>query len=260
MPHCDGVLDHDTDLLRQLRPAPRARLHDRGRRRAGAAPPPLRRGRLLPDRHRRARRQRRPGRRGRRDAAQGVLRHGVGAVPRAGRGDGVEPRLLHPHHRPRARAPGAGLRAAAEGQGRAVRGHLRRPLLQLVRGVLRRERADPAGQLLPAASQPPGGVGRGAQLVLPAQDLGAEAARAVRREPRVRAPAGPLQRGPLADRRRPGGRLVQPGDRHLGRARCRGSRSRRSTSGSTRCSTTAPRSSTASAATSPRRSGRPRCT
>ena len=94
----------------------------------------------------------------------------------------------------------------------------------------------------------------------PLKTVGAEAARAVRREPRVRAPAGPLQRGPLADRRRPGGRLVQPGDGHLGRARCRGSRSRRSTSGSTRCSTTARRSSTASAATSPRRSGRPRCT
>ena len=86
MPHCDGVLDHDTDLLRQLRPAPRPRLHDRGRRRAGPPPPPPRRGRLLPDRHRRARRQRRPGRRGRGDAAEGVLRHGVGAVPRAGRG------------------------------------------------------------------------------------------------------------------------------------------------------------------------------
>ena len=72
-------------------------------------------------------------------AAQGVLRSGLGAVPPADGGDGVVARLLHPHHRPRARAAGAGLRPAPARQRPALRGHLRRLLLQLLRGVLSAE-------------------------------------------------------------------------------------------------------------------------
>ena len=211
----DGLLHHDTDLLRQLGSASGARLHDRGRGRAGPAPPPARRGRLLPDRHRRARRQRGPCRRGRRHAAQAVLRRGVRALPPADDRDGLVERLLHPHHRSRARAPRAGLRPAAVRRRRPLRGHLRRPLLQLLRGLLRRERPDPARQPVPDPP-PPRRLGGGEQLVLPAHEVGAEAAGAVRRQPRLRPPPRPLQRGPLDDRPRSRGRLVHPGQRQLG--------------------------------------------
>ena len=65
-------------------------------------------------------------------------------------------------------------------------------------------------------------MGRGAKLVLPAAGVGAAAARALRRQPAVRASAGPLQRGAVADRGRAGGRLVQPRHRQLGSARAVG--------------------------------------
>ena len=159
---CHGLLGHDTDLLRQLGPASGARVHDRGRRRAGPSPPPARRGRLLPDRHRRARRQRGPRRRGRRPAAQAVLRRGVRSASAAlAAAMESSTRLLHPHHRSRARAPRAGLRAATEGRRPPLRGHLRRPLLQLLRGLLRRGRPDPARQPAARSTQPPGRVGGG---------------------------------------------------------------------------------------------------
>ena len=57
-----GVLLRDhADLLRQRRAAPRSRLHDDRGRRARPAHAPARRGRLLPDGHRRARRAGRAG-------------------------------------------------------------------------------------------------------------------------------------------------------------------------------------------------------
>ena len=59
-------LPHHADLLRQRRPAPRARLHDGGRGHPGPRAAAARAGRLLPHRHRRARpehRAQRPARR-----------------------------------------------------------------------------------------------------------------------------------------------------------------------------------------------------
>ena len=74
---------------------------------------------------------------------------------------------------------------------------------------------DPARQPVPDP-QPPRRLGGGEELVLPALEVGAEAAGAVRRQPRLRAPPRPLQRGPLDDRRRARGRLLHPGQRQLG--------------------------------------------
>ena len=53
-----------------------------------------------------------------------------------------------------------------------------------------------------------------------------------------------LQRGPVVHRAGPRGHQHQPLEHHLGRARCRGTTSRSSTSGSTRSSTTCRRSRT----------------
>ena len=53
----EGVLRHHADLLRQRRPAHRARLHDGRRRRPHPLAPAARRAGLVPDRHRRARRE-----------------------------------------------------------------------------------------------------------------------------------------------------------------------------------------------------------
>ena len=63
----DVLLRHHPDLLRQRAAAPRPRVHDDRRRRDRAPHAPARRGRVLSDRHRRARRagrRRRPARRG----------------------------------------------------------------------------------------------------------------------------------------------------------------------------------------------------
>ena len=59
-----SVLRHDADLLRQRRAAHRARVHDGRGRRAHPVAPAVRRRRLLPDRHRRARPEGAAGRRG----------------------------------------------------------------------------------------------------------------------------------------------------------------------------------------------------
>ncbi len=175
----------------------------------------------------------------------GTDEHG-GNVARAAAAAGMEPKEFCDQVSARFRAMGEAMRSSHDffirttdpeherrvqdfvqvlkDRGRALRGDVRRALLQLLRGLLRRERPDPAGQLLPAAPDAPGRVGGGAQLVLPAHQVGAEAARAVRRRSRVRSAPGALQRGALADRRRPRGRLVQPGDGELGRAGAVGAR------------------------------------
>ena len=54
------LLPHDADLLRQRGPAHRSRVHDDHGRHHRPPSPPARRGRLLPDGHRRARRARSP--------------------------------------------------------------------------------------------------------------------------------------------------------------------------------------------------------
>ena len=100
------LLRHDADLLRQRGAASRARVHDDRGRRPGPAHAPARGGRLLPHRHRRARRAGRPGRRGEGVTPQELADRNAerfrALLPRLERPE----RLLHPHHRPRARGQG----------------------------------------------------------------------------------------------------------------------------------------------------------
>ena len=95
------LLRHHADLLRQRGPAPRARVHDDRRRRDGPPPPPARRGRVLPDRDRRARRAGRRRRQGAGPRAQGARRPQRRALQGAGAAAGGLERLLHPHLRRR---------------------------------------------------------------------------------------------------------------------------------------------------------------
>src|SRR5204863_4158421 len=101
------------------------------------------------------------------------------ALPAADGRDGVVARLLHPHHGSRARAARAGVRAAPLRRWPALRGHLRRLLLLVLRGVLSGARPRPAGQPVPDP-QPPDRVARGEELVLPAVEDAGPPARALR--------------------------------------------------------------------------------
>ena len=130
----DVLLRHDADLLRQRGAAPRARVHDDRRRRHGAPPPPARRGRVLPDRDRRARRA--GGRRGR-GAGRRRRRSWPTATPSASRRwrrvlDATNDffiRTSDPEH-VKARAGGA---AAGQRQRLRRRGHLRGLVLPALR-------------------------------------------------------------------------------------------------------------------------------
>ena len=107
-----------------------------------AARAPQRRRRVLPHGHRRARRQGGAGRGRRRRLAQAVGRSGRRALPRARARDRGHQRLLHPHHRSRARGVRAALRRAHARARRPLREHLLGPLLHGLRGLLQRGRSD----------------------------------------------------------------------------------------------------------------------
>src|SRR6266516_3892662 len=95
-----ALLPDNPDLLRELDPAHRARVHDDRRRHHRAASPPARRRDLLPDRKRRERIEERSGCRGRghrsenvrRSTRRGALAPAAGTRRRIGR-------LLHTNHR-----------------------------------------------------------------------------------------------------------------------------------------------------------------
>src|SRR5690242_3576054 len=84
----DALLPDHTDLLRERDPAHRARVHDDCRRRAGAPPPPARRGDVLPHRHGRARLEGLPRGRGaghrREDVRRSHRRRGLARAAEAG--------------------------------------------------------------------------------------------------------------------------------------------------------------------------------
>ena len=158
---------YNSHLLRQLGPASRACVHDGRGRRAGPPPPPARRGRLLPDRHRRARRQGGAGRRRGRALAEGVLRPGVGALPRPGRAAGGVERLLHPHHRPASTSAGCRTSWCAC----ATRGHLYEDTYSglyctRLRAFYAEDELDQPGNICPHP-QAPGRAARGGEHVLP---------------------------------------------------------------------------------------------
>ena len=185
------LLPHDAHLLRQRGPAHRPRVHDDHGRRHRPPSPAARRGRLLPDRHGRARRQDRHVRReGGADAAR-ARRHPVGEVPRPGRRPRRHLRLLHPHHRPRPRGRGPADPGPHARDGRRLQGQLRRLVLHRLGDVLRRVR-PPRGQPLPGP-QDAGRVGGGGELVLPHVGLPRPAAGVLRRAPGLGAAAGPLR-------------------------------------------------------------------
>ena len=177
------LLHHHSHLLRERRAAPRPRLHDRGRRRAGAPSPPARRGRLLPDRHGRARHQGRAGGGGARAHAAAARGPAGAALPRACRGARRLQRLLHPHHRPGARGVRAGLRGEAQGRRRHREAQLRRPLLHRLRGLLVRARPHRRGPVPGPRHQ--AGLAGGGELLLPAEQVPGQARRVLPCEPRA---------------------------------------------------------------------------
>ena len=181
----DALLRHDAHLLRERRAPPRPRLHDdRGRR---ARPPhaPARRGRLLPHRHRRARRagrRRRPSARGSRRASSATatsVRFKELAAARE-----RHQRLLHPHHRPRARGEVAARSSSASTTtATSTRAPTRAGTARAAR-TSRPSRSSMDGNKLPDP-QDRARVGEGGELVLPAVGLPGAARAALRRATRT---------------------------------------------------------------------------
>ena len=124
---------------------------------------------------------------------------------------------------PRHTRVGAGVPADDPRQRLDPQGHLRRPLLRAVRGVLHRGR--PGRRQLPDP-RPAGRVARGGQLVLRALGVRPAAARLVRGPPRRRAARGQAQRGARHHPPGPRGRLDHPHLDRLGRAGAVGRRPR----------------------------------
>ena len=171
-------------------------------------------GDLLSDGHRRARLEDRPRRRGKGLEPRAFV-DAMAAHWRASRAGERDERLLHPHDGSRARTRGPGVPAGDLRSRRDLRGHVRRPLLLLVRGLLQRGRAR--RRALPAARHRPG-VRRGEELLLPPVRVRRPSARALRRASGLRAAALSLQRGAELHRARAPGHQRQPCVAALGRA------------------------------------------
>ena len=135
-----GLLRHDAHLLRERGAAPGPRLHDDRGRHPRPAPPPARRGGVLPHGHRRARRAGREGRRARGGLAEGARRPQRAALPRPAAADQRVQRLLHPHLGPAPQGEGPGGHAAGARQRPHVQGPVRGLVLPQVRGLQDRER------------------------------------------------------------------------------------------------------------------------
>ena len=195
---------------------------------------------LLPHRHRRARRAGRPGGRARGRQPEGARRPQRRPLPGPDAAHQRQHRLLHPHLRPAPRQAGPGGHAAHLRQRPRLQGHVRGLVLPPLRGLQDRRR-DRAGQHLPDPPHPARPRARG-ELVLPPLLLPGAARAALRRPVGLRAPEGALQRGALVHRRRAAGRLRSAAPSSTGACRSRGIPSTSSTSGSTRSSTTTPRS------------------
>ena len=193
-----ALLRHDPDLLRQQRAASRPRVHDDRRRCRRAARAPARRRRLLPHGNRRARRQDRAGRGRRGRSPEGVGRSGRGALPQLAREIEREERLLHPHHRPRARGVRAALRRRCARR-RPLRGHV--PGLYCTACEAYYTRTDLVDGPLPEHGTRAGWTEEH-NTFFRLSAYAEPAARALRRATRLRAAADAPQRGALARRGR----------------------------------------------------------
>ena len=237
-----ALLHHHSHLLRQRRAPPGARLHDHRRRHPGALPPPEGRRRLLPHRRGRARQQGRPGRGRARPHAAAARRPAGAALPGARAPAQRHQRLLHPHHRPRARGLRAAVRRAPEGGRRHREAHLRRPLLHRLRGLLVRARPGADGTCPDHGIKPVWLEEENYYFLLSKyQDRLAEFFRA---QPRLREAAGRATTRPCRSSSRASTTSPSAAPASPGACRCRGTRSRSSTCGSTRSSTTSRRSPT----------------
>ena len=216
------LLRHHPDLLRQRGAPPRPRVLDDGRRHPRPAHAPARGGRLLPDRHRRARRAGRAGGRARGDHAAGARRPQRGEVPRADADHRRHQRLLHPHLRPAPHRPGRGGDAARLRQRLGHQGDLRRLVLPALRRLQNRARARPR-QHLPDPRDRAREGDRG-ELVLPALRLPGAARAPLRGAAGLRRPRLPPQRGARLHQAGPRGRLALAADAELGDAAALGPR------------------------------------
>ena len=219
------LLRHHADLLRKRGAASRARVHDDRRRRDRAPSPPARRGRVLPDRHRRARRARRRRRARARDQAAGARRPQRRALQGARAADRGLERLLHPHDRPAARRDGAGsaragarervrLRGARTRAGTARAARTSRQRTRSTRAIAARSitsSSRASGRTATSSSCPP--------FRSRCERLYAEQ-RGLRRAPH------PLQRGALVHPLGPARRAADPPPADVGRAGAVGSRAR----------------------------------
>ena len=118
-------------------------------------------------------------------------------------------RRLHPHHRAAPQGRRHRDRPAAVGRRRHLRGRLRRLVLRQLRGVQAGEGSRQ--RQLPAAPDAEAGVDQREELLLPAVEVPAAAARSLRGASGLPAARRPPQRDPQPDQRR--------ADRHLGQPR-----------------------------------------
>ncbi len=234
------LLHHDSHLLRQRDAARRARVHDDRRGHRRPPPPPARRGDVLPHRHRRARVE---------DRAS--VAEEAGLDPKAfvdqnaakfrrddPAGQRVE-RLLHPDHRRAARAPRAGVPAADLRRRRRSTRASTRASTAVAASPSTARRSSSTARARSTASRPSGSRRRTSSSVSPPTrrrllDL-------YDSNPEFVLPEVPGERGAELHRAGPRGHRVSRATPALGRARCPGTRSRSSTSGSTRSSTTGAR-------------------
>ena len=236
-----GLLRHDAHLLRERGAAPRARLHDDRGRHPRPPPPPARGGRVLPHGHRRARRAGRAGRRARGDHAAGARRPQRPALPGPDAAHQRVQRLLHPHLRPAHKAKVQEVMQRVHDNGHVYTGlyegwycpscadfKTENEIGEATRARSTTSRSTASRRTTGSSRCPPSG---------PLE-------RAVRRAPGPGHAAQPLERGARVHQRRPPGTSRSAARRSPGASRCRGTRRTSSTSGSTRCSTTSPRSPT----------------
>ena len=238
-----AVLRHDADLLRERRAAHRARLHDGRGRRPGPVAAALGRRRRLPHRHRRARAQDPAGGRGARRHAR---RSWSTATAARFRDDVGRPRhhlrRLHPHHRAPPRRGGAGVPPALYDSGDIELGTYEGLYCVALRGCTTPRTSSSTATARSTA-------GRSSTSPRRTTSSGSRATRTAcsRTTPSIprRCSPRPAQRGARVHQAGPARLLDQPHVDLRGACRCRGTRSTSRTCGSTRCSTTAPRSATA---------------
>ena len=204
-------------------------------------PSPARRGRVLPHRHRRARRAGRAGGRARGGHAAGARRPQRAALQGPAAAHQRLQRLLHPHHRPAPQGARPGGHAARPRQRPRLQGHVRGLVLPALRGLQDggrdRPRATPARSTgIPLDREhEENWFFRLSAFQEPLEELYAERPDFV--APRIRYNEARAFITAASRTSRSAAR-----EAHLGRRGAVGPGRTSSTSGSTRCSTTSPRS------------------